>query len=149
MRFRSALFVIAMLCFVVFFAGCTGTQTAPKTTAAPAGTQATVETTSTPGLDPTENDSPGEARIVYVNIEKDHLGTILATFQGGPGLIHVRKLEVVVNRADGQVVSSALGIELDDTAELEGTKQTDRAMVYVTLDDGKTYKIYDEQVPFK
>jgi hypothetical protein len=87
--------------------------------------------------------------MVTVNIEKDYLGKIHATFQGGAGLIHVKKIVVTVNRADGQVETSPLGIKVDDTAELEGTKDTDRVFVQVTLDDGKTYKIYDERVPFK
>lgn len=86
---------------------------------------------------------------MYVNAGKDHLGIIHVTFQGGPGLIHVRKREVVTNRADGQVLSSAPAIRLDDTVEIEGTKETDRVMVHVTLDDGKTYRIFDERIPFK
>ena len=84
-----------------------------------------------------------------MNIEKDYLGMIHATFQGGPGLGLVKKIEVTVNRADGQVKTAEVGIKIDDTASLEGTKQTDRVMVFATLNDGKTYKIFDELVAYK
>ncbi len=144
---QIALISAVLLCIVIAIAGCTEAQ---ADTAAPTSSPAAVGTPEAVGVgDPTENDSLDAARSVNVNIEKDHLGTIIATFQGGPGLIHVRKIEVTVNRADGEVRTGSVGIKLDDSASIEGTKDTDRVMVFVTLSDGKTYKIYDELVPYK
>lgn len=158
MNFRFLIPVIALLCIVVAIAGCTGAQNAPAPAAPaaqPAAAQpatATASATAAPGsasLVPGPIDSLGSARSVNVNIEKDYLGTIHATFQGGPGLGLVKKIEVTVNRADGQVKTAEVGIKVDDTASLEGTKQTDRVMVYATLNDGKTYKIFDDLVAYK
>ena len=55
----------------------------------------------------------------------------------------VNKIDVTLNRADGQVKTSEVGTKVDDTVTLEGTKNTDRVMVYVTMKDGKRYKIID------
>jgi hypothetical protein len=146
---RIAFSFTVLLCMVIAIAGCAGTGPQADTPA-PASTPAATETPEAVGMgDPTENDSLDSARSVTVNIEKDHLGMIRATFQGGPGLIHVRKIVVTVNRSDGEVRTAEVGITLDDSATLEGTKATDRAMVHVTFSDGKTYKIYDELVPFR
>jgi hypothetical protein len=100
-------------------------------------------------LVPTENDPLDAARSVMVNIDKDYLGIIRATFQGGPGLAHVRKIDVTVNRADGQVRTAPVGIEMENSVTIEGTKDPDRVRVFVTLSDGKSYKIYDDLVAFK
>ena len=146
---RIALSFTVLLCVVIAIAGCTGTGP-QAVTPAPTSTPAATKTPETVSVgDPTENDSLDSARSVTVNIEKDHLGMIHATFQGGPGLIHVRKIVVTVNRSDGEIRTADVGITLDDSATLEGTKATDRVMVHVAFSDGKTYKIYDEQVPFK
>jgi hypothetical protein len=149
---RIALAFAVILCIAIAIAGCTGTPE-PLVTTAPPASPAAATTLETGGggaaLVPTENDPLDAARSVTVNIEKDYLGIIRATFQGGPGLVHVRKIDVTVNRADGQVKTAPVGIEMDDSASIEGTKDTDRVMVFVTLSDGKTYKIFDDLVAFK
>ena len=61
----------------------------------------------------------------------------------------MNKIEVTLNRADGQVKTGEVGIMVDDLVTLEGTKNTDRVMVYVTMKDGKRYKVRDELVSFK
>lgn len=153
MNSRFFIPVIAILCLIIATAGCTGAPAAPAPAATPAAQPAAAGgTTTTPdsaSLVPGPVDSLGSARSVTVNIEKDYLGTIHATFQGGPGLGLVRKIVVTVNRADGQVKTTEVGIKLDDAATLEGTKQTDRVMVYATLNDGKTYTIFDDLVGYK
>jgi subtilisin-like proprotein convertase family protein len=94
-------------------------------------------------------DSIIEANTVNVNVEKDYLGNIIVTFQGGNGLQQVNKIDVTLNRADGQVKTSDVGIRVGDTVTLEGTKNTDRVIVYVTMKDGKRYKIVDSLMPFR
>ncbi|NMB78264.1 MAG: hypothetical protein GYA23_04140 [Methanomicrobiales archaeon] len=154
-----ALFALIMSIALVT-AGCTGTQTqttAPSATAAPSqpgqvqtpGAAATTAAAGSTFLLPTEVDALGPERLLNVNIEKDYLGRIHATFQGGPGLLNVRKLAVTVNRADGTSATADLGIKVDDTITLDGTKETDRVIVYASLADGKTYKIYDDFAPFR
>ena len=90
-----------------------------------------------------------EARQVNINVEKDYLGNVIFTFQGGAGLIHVKQIDITLNRADGITKTGSLGITVDSTTTLEGTKDTDRAIVTVTLDDGRAYKMVDMLVPFK
>jgi hypothetical protein len=153
MNARLIIPVLAILCMILATAGCTGSPAAPAPAATPvpqpAAAGGTVTTPESASLIPGPVDSLGSARSVTVRIEKDYLGTIHATFQGGPGLGLVRKIVVTVNRADGQVKSTEVGIKLDDAATLEGTKQTDRVMVFATLNDGKTYKIFDDLVAYK
>jgi hypothetical protein len=148
--------VILFLGIVIAIAGCTAPQASPvpatPVTASPAAPPAAAGTNpavSGPSLVPGTTDSLGAARSVTVDISKDYLGIVHATFQGGPGLSHVKKIDVTLNRADGQVKTATVGTLVGDTAELEGTKQTDRVMVSVTLDDGKIYTIYDELIAFK
>lgn len=154
MNSRFLIPVIALLCIVVAIAGCTGAQNAPApapTAAQPAATAAGSVTAApaSASLVPGPVDSLGSTRSVNVNIEKDYLGMLHATYQGGPGLGLVKKIQVTVNRADGQVRTAMLGIKIDDTVDLEGTKQTDRVMVDVTLNDGKTYRIFDDLIAYK
>jgi hypothetical protein len=104
---------------------------------------------TTPDLVPSPTDSIIDANKVNINVEKDYLGNIIVTFQGGNGLKQVNKIDVTVIRADGQVKTADVGILVDDQATLEGTKNTDRVVVYVTMKDGKRYKIIDTLMPFK
>jgi hypothetical protein len=153
MNVRLLIPVLAILCLIIATAGCTGAPAAPAPAATPVPQPAAAGgTTTTPdsaSLVPGPVDTLGNARSITVNIEKDYLGTIHATFQGGAGLGLVRKIVVTVNRADGQVKTTEVGIKLDDAATLEGTKQTDRVMIFATLNDGKTYKIFDDLVAYK
>jgi hypothetical protein len=141
---------LVLLCILLAFTGCTGTQNAP---AAPAPTAAAGAVPSAapagPDLVPSPTDSIIEANKVNVNVEKDHLGNIIVTFQGGSGLAQVNRIDVTVNRADGQVKTADVGINVDASVTLEGTKSTDRVLVYVTMKNGQRYKIIDTLVSFK
>jgi hypothetical protein len=151
MNHRTLTVLVALLCGIIALAGCTGAQppAAPAATAAQPAAAGTPAAPAGASLVPGPVDSPGTARTVTVDIAKDYLGMVHATFQGGPGLSHVKKIDVTLNRADGQVKTASVGILVGDNAELEGTKQTDRVIVQVTLDDGKTYTIFDDLVAYK
>ena len=144
MQLKAILSVLLLLCIAIIVAGCAGTQSP----AAPAPAQNTVSAPAATGttgasLVPSPTDSMVASRVVNVNVEKDYLGNVIVTFQGGNGLGHVKSIDVTLNRADGIVKTASLGIHVDDTVTLEGTKDTDRVMVSVSMDDGKTYKIVD------
>lgn len=143
--------MIALLCIFLALAGCTGTQNPPAGPQAtvPAGTQTAPATSAGADLVVSPTDSIIEANRVNVNVEKDYLGNVIVTFQGGSGLQLVNRIDVTLNRADGLVKTADVGIRVDDTATLEGTKNTDRVMVYVTMKDGKRYKIVDTLVPYR
>jgi hypothetical protein len=151
MLLKSAFPALVLLCMILLVTGCTGTQ---NTTAAPAQTAAAdvVQVSAVPttaGLAPSPTDQMLTSQMINVNVEKDYLGNVIVTFQGGNGLKQVTKIDVTLNRADGQVKTASLGVQAGDTATLEGTKDTDRVMVYATMEDGKTYKIVDTLSAYK
>jgi len=151
MQIKTFILITGLLCVFLAIAGCTGTQNAPVVSQAtvPAGTQTVSAASAGPDLVPSPTDSIIEANKVNVNVEKDYLGNVIVTFQGGSGLQQVNKIDAILNRADGQVKTADVGIRLDDTVTLEGTRNTDRVMVYVTMKDGKRYKIVDSLMPYK
>jgi hypothetical protein len=153
MQLKAVLSLVLLMSVIIAFAGCTGTQSpaAPATQSSSPVGAAPVSAPSVSGtsLVPSTTDSVVDARQVSINVEKDYLGNVIYTFQGGAGLIHVKKIDITLNRADGTTETGTLGITVDSTATLEGTKDTDRAIVSVTLDDGKAYKMVDVLVPFK
>jgi hypothetical protein len=150
MQNQHTFLIIALLCMLLALAGCTGTQNTPVAPqgTVPAGIQ-TAAASAGPDLVVSPTDSIIEANKVNVNVEKDHLANVIVTFQGGSGLQQVNKIDVTLNRADGQVKTADVGIRVDDSATLEGTKNTDRVIVYVTMKDGRRYKIVDTLVSFK
>ena len=151
MHIKTIIVITGMLCVLLAIAGCTGTQNPPVSPqgTVPAVTQTASATPAGPDLAVSPTDSIIEANKVNVNVEKDYLANIIVTFQGGNGLQQVNKIDVTLNRADGQIKTSDVGIRVGDSVTLEGTKNTDRVMVYVTLKDGKRYKIFDSLMPFR
>jgi hypothetical protein len=90
--------------------------------------------------------------MVIVDVgEKDYLGIIPVIFQGGMGMIHVKKIDVKLTRADGTTQMANLGTKKGDVVDLDGTRgsgsergQIDRVEVWVTMDNGQTYKTNDD-----
>ena len=156
MHAKTVLSLVILLCTVLAITGCTS---APTVT--PAATQSQVSTPSpssgapaaaTPsggGLVPLPTDVVVPSRALNLNIEKDYLGNVIVTFQGGSGNGHVKSFDVTVYRADGQVSTDKLGINIGDVVKIMGTKNTDRVVVVAVMDDGKSYKLVDELVMFK
>ena len=140
----------ALLCVLIVLAGCTGTQTPPvvSETTVPAATLTSPPTSAGPDLVPSPTDSIIEANRVNVNVEKDYLGNVIVIFQGGSGLQQVNKIDVILNRADSEVLRAEVGSRVGDTITMEGTKNTDRVVVYVSMKDGKRYKIVDTLLPY-
>jgi len=152
MHIKTIIMMTGLLCVLLAIAGCAGTQNSPAVTqvTVPPSTQIPAPTTlAGPDLAVSPTDSMLEANKVNVNVEKDYLGNVIVTFQGGNGLQLVNKIDGTLNRADGLVKTSDVGIRVGDTVTLEGTKDTDRLMVYVTMKDGKRYKIVDSLMPYR
>jgi hypothetical protein len=139
------LFVITL----VAFSGCIGTQNPPATTPAPGSETATAF--STPVLaviTSTPTDVVPDSNAVTVDVgKKDTLGNIPVTFQGGTEQIHVSEIDVTLYRSDGETESFALGTTKGAQVSLYGTRQTDRVVVYITMDTGTSYKIVDVMRP--
>lgn len=153
MQVKAVLSLVLLLSIIVTFAGGTGTQSpaapAAQSSGAVAAAPSSAPATSGASIVPSPTDTVIDAWKVNVNVEKDYLGNVIYTFQGGAGLGHVKKIDIALNRADGTTQTGTLGITIDSTATLAGTKNTDRAIVDITFDDGKTYKTVDMLVPFK
>jgi hypothetical protein len=153
MQFRVMLVLLVVLCGALGSAGCTFSKTSP---AAPTPSPGTPAGTSTivpgSGLTTVPTDVIPSYNMVKVDVgEKDYLGKIPVIFQGGIGMIHVKKIDVKLTRADGTLQTATIGNKKGDQAELDGTRgegslrgPIDRVEVWVTMDNGQTYKTNDE-----
>lgn len=153
MQYRVMLSVIFLICAAIAIAGCTGTQNAPAAPGVPAVGPATASpgsATSPVTLVVSPTDPVPEYNLVKADVgEKDYLGNIPVIFQGGMGQIHVKKIDVTLYRSDGQVTTTMLGTKKGDQVELEGTRQIDRVVVRVSMDNGESYTINDMQSPYR
>jgi hypothetical protein len=153
MQYRVTISIIILICAALAIAGCTGTQNAPSSPAAGSGTGSSGSAGSsayTNSLVVSPTDSVPDYNQVMADVgEKDYLGNIPVIFQGGMGQIHVKKIDVTLYRSDGQVKTVTMGIKKGDQVELEGTKQTDRVVVRVSMDNGQSYTINDVMSPYR
>jgi len=150
MQYRVTFSLIILICAALAIAGCTGTQNPPVATAAGSGTGSSGSSTSAGNMIVSPTDAVPEYNFVMADVgEKDYLGNIPVIFQGGMGQIHVKKIDVTLYRSDGQVKTATIGTKKGDQVELEGTKQTDRVVVIVSMDNGQSYKINDVMSPYR
>jgi hypothetical protein len=153
MQFRSWAIIIIILCGAIITAGCTGIKTSPAgttpgsgTTGAPAGSGGSSGTLT---IVPTDA-LPAENFVTVDVSEKDYLGIITVTFQGGMGMNSIKKVDVKLTRADGSTQTATVGTKKGDEVELQGTRGSgsergpaDRVEVWVTTNQVQTYKIVD------
>ena len=158
MKKNCILFIIPLLIALVLAAGCLVPGDSP---AAPAATPVTTETavTATPtpvpswaSANPTD-EIPG-VQSVHVSVQKGgtYRTTIITLFDGGKGLTNTKNVTTVVTAPDGTlttcVIGNTTGIHMGDTCEAQGSKGTDHVVVYVAMNDGKTYRILDQLMPY-
>jgi len=140
------LMILVVLCIAIVCAGCSAPATPPATTPATTAAAATQ-----PPQAPAQNNlvvsptdvMPDNNYVSVIVQEKDYLGNIPVVFDGGKGLILVKSASVTLYRSDGQVMTIPLGIRKGDTVNLQGTKQTDRVVAFVTEVNGVTYRVAD------
>ena len=141
--------VLLLVCVIVACAGCTsssGTQSAGVS-----GTSSTATPASGASLTPGPTDvMPANIAVVVDVGEKDLHGVIPVIFQGGQGQVNVNKIVVTLTRTDGTTQTYTLGSNKGDYVDLAGTKgtgslegQPDRVEVWVTMNNGQTYKTID------
>ena len=143
MQQKTPFIAILLLCMAIGLAGCTGPAGIPSLpgTAVPAPTQATPAQNN---LIPSPTDVVPENNYISVIVqEKEYNANIPVVFDGGKGQYLVKSAQVTLYRSDGQVITKPLGIRKGDVVNLEGTKQTDRVVVYVSEVNGQTYKVAD------
>jgi len=149
MRYRGIAAAIILVAAMAAIAGCAG---APAESPTPIPTAQTPAPTGTPTPDlspgPTQTMPPGSE--VEVTVSRDPIQpTITVTFAGGAGQSRVTDVLVRVTRSDGQVITGHLDNNLESSVTLEGTRESDRVEVIVSLTTGNSYKIYDEVIQFK
>jgi hypothetical protein len=141
--------LILLICVAIALAGCSGTQNSTSTVTPQPGSGSG---TCPPGgcLLPSPTDVlPRDLGVTVTVNPKDYLGIIAVTFDGGMGMVHVTKIDVKLTLADGTVQTSVLGNKKGDELDLQGTKQTDRVEVTVSMDNGNTYKVFDGLLPYR
>lgn len=153
MQFRITVLMMVLLCGAIVLAGCTGTQTPQASTTPGSGTTTGSGASGSPAatLTTVPTDAIPSYNMVQVDVgEKDYLGIIPVTFQGGMGMNSIKKVEIKLTRADGSVLPATVGTKKGDEVELQGTRgtgsergQADRVEVWVTTNEVKTYKIVD------
>jgi hypothetical protein len=145
----NVLFAIGSFMLLILAAGCTGTQTSSAGSGGPAATGASSVAAGS-NLVPGPTESVPEAYSVTIVVqEKDYLGSIPVIFDGGNGQVHLKYGTVRLTRADGQVITGQLGNKKGDEVDLQGTKETDRVEVWITMDNGQTYKVIDQLAKYR
>ena len=146
MQHKIPFLVILLVCAAIGFAGCTSTPGIPATqpaTAAPAATQASVAPAQNNLVVSPTDSIPDNLAVSVIVQEKVYDGTIPVVFDGGKGQYLVTDIEVTLYRSDGTSRTANLGHSKGDTVTLEGTRQTDRVVVYVSEVNGQKYKVDD------
>jgi hypothetical protein len=154
---------LILIAALLFSAGCTLLSPAPEPTPVPTpvpttAIPTTVVTTATPTATPTASTKPGPTVTmppqwpISISVEKagTYSTTIMTSFDGGKGMASVLRLTSRVTRPDGTVTSKSIEKpKMGDVIEIEGTSGTDRLEVEVLATSGDTYKVIDQQVPYK
>jgi len=162
MKFSHALITVSVLCVLLLAAGCTQPSSPPATpTPTPTAPPTTVPTftpvvtVTTPSLNPGPVDTLPDIYMVTVDVASNGVSIdpqVTATFRGGKGINFVYSIEFQLIRSDGVVENRTImqPLHVGDAIALPSTTSNDnRAIVYVTLQDGKVYKVIDQKVPFR
>jgi hypothetical protein len=138
---KPLIFIGILALLAVLAAGCTNVPvSSPVSGQSPTGT---ITTGSVVTL-------PVTTAVDVQVMQKDSVySTVDVVFGGGNGQVMVSSCDVVFTRSDGTSETKKLKPEKGSTITLQGTKGTDRIEVTVTMKDGKTYKIIDQQVPYR
>ncbi|MFZ0005215.1 MAG: hypothetical protein WAK45_04970 [Methanoregula sp.] len=142
--------LIVFVCSAVVLCGCTSSQPSSSTsTPGTSSTSGATAPTSTLTTTPTDVMPSDQAVTVTVG-EKDYHGDIPVTFNGGFGQGNVNSIKVVLTRVDGTTDTETLGSNAGTIVNLVGTPgngtyagESDRVEVYVTMNNGQTYKVAD------
>jgi hypothetical protein len=148
MKAIGFLMAVVLVCLAVAVAGCTGSTSGAQTGS---GSSSASSGSSSSGLTTSPTDAmPANIAVTVTVDEKDYLGKIPVTFDGGQGQVNVKSITCTLTRADGTTQTTTLGSNKGDQVKLDGTRgsgsltgQADRVQVSVTMNNGQTYKIAD------
>jgi hypothetical protein len=164
---RPLILAIAFMALFLCAAGCTQTPSGPPATTVPTSIPATTvpATTAATATATTASTSavstPGPIQtipeIYNVDVQVNSNGMsidpkVIATFRGGKGINFVYNIVITLYRGDGKVETATMSqpLSVGQTVELPSTTgNTDRVVVVVTLQNGNSYTIVDQTVPFR
>lgn len=109
--------------------------------------------TPTLSLVPEPTDIMPPTYSVTVQVVKNTIATnptITVTYEGGQGLAFTQSMTAEVIRSDGTVDQQTVqSPQMGSEIVLTGTTRTDRVIVYVTMVNGVTYRVFDKDMPFQ
>lgn len=145
--------VLIIICTAILAAGCI------ESPGLIPGTAATTPPTAIPTASPTLSFVPEPTDVmpptylVTVQVVKNTISTnpsITVTYEGGQGLAFTSSMTAQVIRSDMTVDQETLASpRMGSEIVLSGTTRTDRVLVYVTMANGVTYKVFDKDMPFQ
>ena len=133
---NRALILIIVAAAILCTAGCTSPAVPANSSSVP-----------TPG--PTMTMPPGQAVAIQVNEKDTSYATISVIFSGGEGQVATKDVLVRVTRPDGEVLIGHLSPVKGEELILQGSRDTDRIEVFITLNTGVTYKVIDRLLPYR
>lgn len=161
MRPHAAIVVVMfVLCATLLISGCTETKPSTPITTPPTTLATTVPTTVPPtpvatrlSVEPEPTDQLPDIYRVEVSVDRNTVAInpdIGVIFNGGKGMNFVALLDAQVIRSDGTTETKQMyKPQMGERVTLAGTKGTDRVIVYVTLQTGEKYKIFDQKIAFR
>jgi hypothetical protein len=76
--------------------------------------------------------------------------TIITKFDGGKGHMYASRMDVRVTYPDGTVKTDGITKpKVGDSVEILGSTGTDRVEVTMLMASGTSYKIIDQQMPYR
>ena len=135
------LILVTVAAALLLTAGCT--SVIPDTPVIPNNSSSV----QSPG--PTMTLPPGQTVSIQVNEKDTGYAKISVIFSGGEGQVATKDILVRVTRPDGEVLIGHLRPVKGDELILQGSMDTDRIEVFVTMNTGVTYKVMDRLLPYR
>ncbi|HTY14404.1 MAG TPA: hypothetical protein VMC42_01725 [Methanoregulaceae archaeon] len=162
MNYKAMLLTGIILAAFLIASGCTQPSSQQPITTATTGAPAVIATplptkvTPTPTItepEPVRTLPPSyDIAVDVASNGKSINPLIIATYRGGMGANYVYSIEMQVTRGDGTTETKTITgpFRVGDTIEIPSTGgNTDSAQVWVTLQNGERYKVFDQLVPFR
>ena len=143
---------VVFLAAAVMLSGCTSGDQGSTSAVQPTTTQSQGSSPASGfSLNPTPTDKMPENLSFDVDAEKDPLdGAVTVISRGGAGLYMANNLNVKIYLSTGKIIERNIPPDVNSEAVFtEGTKGTDRVVVVVSLDNGESYKIFDELLEYR
>ncbi|WP_421908072.1 hypothetical protein [Methanolacinia petrolearia] len=141
-------FLVLVIFALIFACGCTDSGSSSTS----AGTTTATESAQGSGfsLSPTATDEIPSDYQVGAKAYKDPISAMInVEFTGGEGLYMTESVSTTVYLSDGSTVTESIEPQMGSDVEIQGTKGEDRVTVTATMQNGQSYKIFDEIIGYR